>query len=293
MEREFDAIRFLEDYNIPFWTEGKNTSPGWVSLECPFCDDSSNHGAINPVGGYFYCWRCGHHSLYDAVQLITGVKHVKPILKKYDYVLSESLILEKEQVSFYMPGSPLGKAHKKYLEKRNFDPEYIENKYGVLGTTIDKYYPYRIITPVYYEGDVVSFLGRDYTNRQELRHKDCPKHVAKIYHKNILYNLDNCFRNKTIVVEGAYDNWRFGDNTCATLGTGWTDQQALLLSRRFTEVFIVFDKGETSQKKAVELAQTLNALGIMAEVVQTEYNEPDDFPEDDVRYLKKFLGIFN
>ena len=288
--KEFDAIKFCEDYGLEYWTEGKNTSPGWVSIACPWCNDHSNHGAINPYGAYFSCWRCGGHSLYETLQLLTGDKYVKPILEKYGYVTSEMPTQEVVKEDFFLPGGKLQKVHKDYIAKRGFDPEFIEREYLVRGTLMDKRYPYRIITPVMYNGDIVSFLGRDFTGKQN-RHKDCPIGASKIHHKKILYDLDNCRKDSVIVVEGAYDKWRMGKDTCATLGTSWTDEQALLLSKRFSTVFILFDHGVESQDKAKKLASHLNLLGVNAEVIKTEYDEPDHIPDGEVVRLKQFLGI--
>jgi DNA primase len=293
---KFDAIRFCEDYNIDYWLEGKNVSPGWVAVQCPFCGDTSNHGAFNPVKAYYSCWKCGWHSVYNAVKEITGEPNVKPILKKYglllaDYTNIKDRLSDAGTKEFVLPGSALQKPHKDYLLSRRFDPDFIEKKYGVLGTLDHEQYAYRIITPVFWDGDIVSFLGRDYTNKQLLRHKDCPIEMAKVYHKNILYDLNHCYKRSVIVVEGAYDNWRLGDNVCATLGTGWTTEQALLLAKRFDNVFIFYDKGVESQKKAKGLGLYLNGLGIYAETISTDYDEPDDMAESDITYLKKELGV--
>lgn len=292
-EQEFDAVRFAEDYGIDYWTEGKNVSPGWVAVTCPFCDDTSNHGAFNPVGGYFSCWKCGGHSLYSVVKEITGERVITPILEKYGWIQKRVVLEERTDGNegFEVPGGPLKEPHKLYLEKRGFDPEFISKKYGVLGTMQHEKYAYRIITPVYWDGEPVSFLGRDFTNKQTLRHKDCAIEESKIYHKKLLYGLEFCKRNRVIVVEGAYDKWRMGGNTCATLGTGWTQEQLMLLQSNYKEVFILFDKGEIAQKKARELALALNSVGVYSEVLKTEFDEPDNIPESDIKYLKRELRL--
>jgi 5S rRNA maturation endonuclease (ribonuclease M5) len=293
--REFDAIRFCEDYGIDYWTEGKNVSPGWVSVGCPFCGDTSNHGAFNPVGGYFNCWKCGGHSLYDTVKAMSGENHIKPILEKYGFLSQIPTNNTEEKLkpneNFEVPGGPLKQPHKDYLIGRGFDPDYIERKYSVKGTLLHKTHPYRIITPVFWEGEPVSFLGRDYTGKQTLRHKDCSIEYSKIYHKTILYGMEHAMKDKVIVVEGAYDKWRIGDDSVATLGTGWTTEQMMLLAKNYEEVFILFDLGEIAQKKARDLAIALNALGIYSEVIRTDYEEPDDMLVDDIKHLKRELGI--
>ena len=38
-----NLFEFLDDYDIEYWTEGKNVVKGWVNITCTFCDDDSNH----------------------------------------------------------------------------------------------------------------------------------------------------------------------------------------------------------------------------------------------------------
>jgi|SRR5882672_2763486 len=56
-------IEFLNEHFIPFVTGGKNTSKGWISINCPFCEgsDSSEHLGIHLKSGRFHCWRDRTH----------------------------------------------------------------------------------------------------------------------------------------------------------------------------------------------------------------------------------------
>ena len=85
--------------------------------------------------------------------------------------------------------------------------------------------------------------------------------------------------------------WRIGDDCCATLGTGFTLKQVLLLHNRFDLVYILFDKGVESQEKAKLLGKQLDSMGTKAIIISTDYNEPDDMDNSDVLYLKKELGF--
>lgn len=104
----FDAVNFCEDYNIPYWTEGKNMTKDWVSVTCPFCSDTSNHGGFNIVKGYYNCWKCGPKALYPAVQKFTGISNIKPILKKYGVVRDyEDIPILNEKKSLFCRGKLL------------------------------------------------------------------------------------------------------------------------------------------------------------------------------------------
>ena len=57
-----NIIKVLSDYRIDYDTEGKNTSTGFVSIACPWCeDDPSHHLGINLKEGYYTCWRSSEH----------------------------------------------------------------------------------------------------------------------------------------------------------------------------------------------------------------------------------------
>jgi len=187
-------IQFLQDYGIPYWTEGKNISAGWIGIRCPFCNDHSNHLGYNLDENYFLCWRCGSHPVTDTISKLLGIsaKETKRILTGYNTVtiLPEVKIRKK---SFKYPSGimSLQTNHKKYLENRNFDPEYLEKEWNLFGTgplsKLDNInYKYRIIIPFIWDKKVVSFDSRDITGKQ-IRYLACPAERELIPHKNILY----------------------------------------------------------------------------------------------------------
>jgi len=51
----FDFLRFADDFNILYITEGKNCASGWIQLCCPFCPDDGTHLGFNIEKGYFHC----------------------------------------------------------------------------------------------------------------------------------------------------------------------------------------------------------------------------------------------
>ena len=182
----FDAQKFLEDYSIPISTSGKNTQPGWINIKCPFCYDNSNHGGFNIIKGYYNCWQCGHHSLYDVISKLTG-ENPKQILYNYStrYLINKKLNKKKAPVEkLKIPGSELTKQQRKYLINRNFDPDFLIEKYKIKGTGPTGAYSFRIIAPIFYKNKAVSYQSRDTTNKQKLRYKACSKDKEIIHHQN-------------------------------------------------------------------------------------------------------------
>jgi hypothetical protein len=196
--------------------------------------------------------------------------------------------------SIKLPGSDLTKFHKQYLVKRNFDPKYITKKYGVLGTGPGEtweglLYELRIIIPIIHNRILVSFQGRDITDKQKLRYKGCPIEKSIIDYKDILYNWDNLKGNRGIVVEGITDVWRMGDGFLGSFGTGMTRAQINLLST-LEEIFFMYDPGHVAQTKAKEYAELLASIGRKTEVIKLDVDrDPGKLSEGEARYIRRQL----
>jgi len=293
----FDALSFVKDYKIIYWTEGPNTQPGWVNIRCPFCSDSSNHGGFNISKAYYNCWKCGPKKLETVIKNILGVNYYKAleIVKEY---LGRNQILnilnkkeKKEVLKVDLPGEKLKKPHRKYLKNKNYNPDFLIEKYGLLGTNFVGEWKYRIIIPIYFNNRLVSFQGRDYTGKAKLRYKTLKDDLSVISPKQIFYNLDNCRGGRIAVMEGAPDVWRFGDNFIATLGTGMTSYQIKILSR-YKFVFFIFDPGEEAQERAEKYAQSVSAFGVCVEIIDLGgEKDPGERSEEEVKYIRKELKL--
>lgn len=288
----FNAEKFLLDFNIPFFKEGKNVQKGWIAINCPFCSrDFSHHGGFNPTKGFYTCWKCGFHPLKNVIHELTGESPI-PIIKRYETDRIKETSIKKTPVEYVnLPGKNLQPRHKNYLIKRGFDPDLLEKKYKLKGTDhTGGMYKFRIIAPIFFQTDLVSFQSRDITNKQELRYKACAKEYEKIFHKDILYNIDNCTGDSVIVTEGIVDVWRMGDDCCCTFGIGYRKQQVYLLSR-YKYIFIIFDTDDNgvAQEKAVKLAKELSLLGCIVENIVLDSGDVGDMSQFEAEYLKKQL----
>lgn len=301
----WDIVQFLKDYNIHVITEGANTQPGWINICCPIpgCNDSNYHGGFNLKKGYYNCWKCGGHNPVYTISKLLSVPVNKAKDIQFEYTGKHSLIQQINKKVTHkskqiLPGKPLSKFHKRYLKKRNFDPEYLEEKYKLLGTGPGEYfakknYELRVVIPIIsYMGAVVSFQCRDITDKQQVRYKACPLSESVIDIKHTLYNLNNCKGNSVGVLEGVTDVWRFGDNFTATFGTSITDIQLRELLR-YDNIFWIFDPEPAAQKKAERAANDLASLGKTIELVQLDdkSRDPAEYKENEVQYIKKELRL--
>lgn len=306
-----DWKALFEDLGVPCYDSGKNVTPGNINIQCPFCDDKSAHGGFSIERGNYMCWRCpGGHPI-KAVSLAAHVPTTtaKQYIDKYTYGTGYENTSKRKRVggasSITLPGSKITEPHIKYLEGRGFDPEELEFYHGILGTTdvgtwqgID--FRYRVIIPVFdVDGNLCTFQGRDYTGRQELRYKCCPVDMAVTHHKHLLYGAELARkRDRIVVVEGVFDQWRMGPGSVATFGTSLTREQVNLLTN-WKEVILLFDPEPEAQAHAHEYANDIASCGISVEVCAAEFGldkdgnprDPGDLTPDEARGIMNELGI--
>lgn len=261
-----DICELLDKYNIKYQKTGKNISYGWIGVCCPLCQDSGFHGGFTLAKPIRYsCWRCNYKNPIGVLSKLLSISFssAQQIL---ELELESTEIISKIQVGtkpFCLPDfcGKMTERHKEYLEGRNFNPEFLEKKYKLLGTSHLGDYCHRVIAPIIINNEVVSYQGRDITNRSSMRYKACATENEIIHHKYTLYNIDNAKKDKVIVVEGITGVWRLGDNSVCTFGVKYTIEQVWLLCK-YKKVFIFFDNDDAGQEQSEKLRSFLNTYGI-------------------------------
>lgn len=267
----FDLLGYLDSKGIEYREEGKNVTEGWVNINCLWCEDPSFHLGITfddlsayPEGG-FHCWRCGEAGTgMQLLQLLEGGAsriEVNTIVMEFQLGVEREKKIKKKSKFFLPPeAGSLSSIHRKYLKQRRYDPDYIVEKYRVLGTRNLGNDKFRLIIPIIVDGKVVNYTGRDISGKQESKYKNCPNDKAIILVKDCLYNIDNVKAGTLVVVEGVFDVWRIGDGAVGTLGTEVTPAQTSLLvqvirEKMIEKVAIIFDSEDNAQVKAVWLGE--------------------------------------
>lgn len=305
MNRPFDFLRFCRDHGVSCASSGhKHCQPGWIQVPCPFCAGNPGwHLGFNLQGGNMNCWRCGPHSLTDWISKATGLLRHEATEARAKYSLRPentqgALPSDRRVVSqVVLPAGsgPLGPRHRVYLEGRDFDPDLLERVYRLQGTGPLGPYKYRIIAPIYVEDRLISYQGRDVTDRAECKYKACPKVMEVINHKETLYGIDLARESSCVVVEGITDVWRLGPGAVATFGIKFRPAQIRRLAE-FRRVFVLFDTDEVRGKaeslvKAEQLAAALASLGIETELLNLPGGDPGELQQDDAFSLMRELGL--
>jgi DNA primase len=161
----------------------------------------------------------------------------------------------------------------------------------------------RIIFPIEStSGKVLAFGGRILGKTE----KGMPKYLnspeSPVYHKGeVLYGLSwakNAIRREegALVVEGYMDAVSLAaggiDNAVAPLGTSMTEQQARLLARYCSRVFLLFDSDPAGLKASFRAGDVLLAAGLHPAVVTLPPGEDPDtiIQKEGPEGVKEYLG---
>lgn len=305
LDNMIDYRKLFADFNIPY---SDRVNRGWVNITCPFCNDRTFNGGFNEAHDYYNCWKCGSHSHILALSKILHLPRntVVELLEEYQSrsIALNSLNDKKVALATHLdlPTDTFTSVERKYLLKRNFDPDYLNRKYRVVGGGITGAWKYRIIIPLLLNGRVVSWTGRSILSKEKQKELKIPRYKnlsiqqSVVDPKHILYNLDNATGHTVVLTEGAFDVMRLGDGFVSSFGTELTQEQLRQLKTRFSKVFIMFDNEEKAQEKARKFGYQLVSMGIDTEIVDaySDYNKNDgaELTPDEVRYIRRELGLY-
>ena len=294
----YDIKSYLNDKHIKYFLSGKNTLRKAISTRCLWHNDRSNHLNIFPDGGV-KCWHCGwikggFRGYIQEVEKCNFYQSID-IAKQYadaDYGYED----EEEQIiirpkSVVMPksfSSSFPKKYQDYLTNRGFDWRYLRDKYSLLSTkTPTSKWKFRIVAPVYEDGELVSYIGRDITDKQSLRYKVLDDDLAVVPRRELIYGIDNLTKDTCVVLEGISDVWRFGDNAIGLLSIAFSKEQILKLKRKGVKKFVIgFDVGAEEAVEKIECS-----LGFADEISYIELpsyaDDVGELSQDDVSALRR------
>jgi len=288
---------YLNGISVPFITEGKNVTPGWIEITCPFCGDPSYHLGISP-NLLFNCWRCGEKgNIVKLLMELESISYHKAVKQagEFDTKWAESFRRDiKERLGHNIlpkeAKSELLDIHTNYLRGRRFHPDAIQSEYNILGVGPIGKYKFRVIAPCTLEGTTVNFTALAVLNKSP-KYLHCPNEEAIVSMKSLLYNIDNVEKTM-LIMEGITDVWRIGKGSVAVMGMEFSKEQlALVVKSDVKNVFVMFDSGEVEQKKANHLATNLSGIVDHVEVIELPEGDPGDLSESDVNHLREELKL--
>ena len=305
-----DIVGLYQDKHVPTAPRGtKHFRPGWINTHCPFCSGSQDyHLGYSLEGHYFYCWRCGWKSQEYALSGVLGISFgkAKALIGSYKVRQTspdraESTISDRP-ISTYLPKGtkPLTASHKVYLKSRGFDPQELVEMWGLKATdhTAENSWKWRIVIPIYFEQEMVSYITRTIGNRPD-KYRACPKSLEKIQHKKILYGWDGPIGGThvvgptVIVVEGPADVWRIGPGALAVFGDQPSSEQISLL-KRFNRLFIMFDGDDAGRNAGEKLAWRMSGMGVdTTQIILPDKKDPGELDKNEVLKIRERVFFEN
>jgi len=291
---------YLNDRRIFYNDTGNNISEGWIGMECPFCPDGdpSNHLGINLDSKQISCWRC--NTTGSIIKLVMKLERIHfnsavTMLQKFsdreiysDTRKAEDHALREQKAVRYddlLLETELMSTHRAWLEKRNFNPDEIYQKYKLQCFGPVGRYSLRLFIPFHRRKTILTFTTRDVTDLAKPTYRHCPINQSLVDPKRYLYNLDTV-KTTAIVVEGVTDVWRMGDGCVSTQGINYVVEQLFLL-RKVKRAFFMFDFEKFAVDAANRISYAASTFIPHVEIITLSEGDPADFKEDDVKSLRK------
>lgn len=317
MDYSKTIISVLEHHDIPYWTSGKNVSKDSINIHCPFCDDPSNHlGIFKDTLGY-HCWRCNRTGTFDF--LIAYLTH-RPVEECTEEIASFGIsfgqdtvdqildllnplpdrVQEGESEAITLPPyfEPITPSTNFPLLDRYCRGEYIPGKirppvsrevlmeHGCGICTVGEAMN-RLVIPVYYRGEMVSYQAADMTGLSDVKYRTAKNEINQFLYR---WDMVDPSLGYLILVEGVRDAWRIGGNAVATFGTSLTTRQrTLIIQSRIPYIVMCWD-GDAwlhSKKEMEELQPYVSHIGLVELPVE---EDPDSYGyENTWRQINKTL----
>lgn len=319
----FDWINFFNQYGIEYQTTGPSVTKGNVAVHCPLCgpEDQSYHMGVSLTGKGWGCWRKSNHRGRDNAKLVrfllgcsyaeasrivgnntitfsdTFESEMERMIKANSKEKREPLTLPKEFKKF--TGLPSSRPYVRYLKRRGFKDRHIElltTSYGLRYCTKGAYKG-RIIFPVRYDGDLVTWSGRSIYKEATIRYLTLSYQYEKASSEgyspamgpitDYLLWYDKLMRTKSdtlYIVEGPFDaakvtvlGRRLGIcATCFFTKMPSRNQIELLheLLPRFKKKALLLDEGTLAE--ALSVKSELISLDLKLAILPQGFDDPGE-----------------
>ena len=313
-------IEILDYYNVEYRTSGKNVSQGkTLVVNCPFCgDDVGFHMGIRLDGSAYGCWRNSLHrgkNVGRVLQKLLGISYeiINSLLGKSDVVEDNEIVKLRDKLSFtniikkteskklellpefkdiYNKG--ITKKFYDYLLDRGFeDVDNLIKKYNLKCCLLGKY-EYRIIIPIYFKNQLVTWTSRTIRDDEKVRYITLSEESI-LKTSDLLFNYDFIIRggNTLFITEGPFDSIktqeylpRFYNSTCLFTKHITPAQISLFyeLKDKYDKYVILLDRGE--EKASIELLQRLEFIkNIKIKRLSKDIKDPGELTREQVQIL--------
>lgn len=329
----FEWPRFLEQHRIEYSEGGANVSRDNIVIHCPFCGaaDQSMHMSINLSGKGWRCWKNPSlHRGKNAARLVMAllsctIERANQIVGNAVYIPDDFLARVRNTINppdvqeptpLKMPkefkdfaGLPSARPFENYMRhERGFTWDEIDRmfRYDVRYCTRGAYRG-RIIFPIKFKKQLVSWTGRTISKNEELRYRALstdPERaeregykpaIGAISHYLLWFDdLRKADADTIVLGEGPFDSLKVRvlgrregvTSTCFFTSEPTGAQIDLLheLLPRFKYRYMLLDRGTFAT--GIRVSSALSSLGVVPLQLHPSLKDPGEFT---VSTFRKFL----
>lgn len=288
-----NVTEVLDALDIPYDEAGDSpqATVGWISAECPWCGQGTNKRGLGfCLDGrkVCHCWRCGAHSVINALIEITGkpYRELSPLLG--DLSPDDSLPQIKKRGKLVLPKGigPLLKPHIDYLRSREFNPKELVNLWGLQGIGVAAALAWRIFIPFTYQNETVSWTTRSLSDKNHAdRYRSAKPEQESIPMSELLWG-EEFARHAVVVCEGTFDAMKVGPGAVAIMGLRCSSAQQLRLSK-YSLRAVCYDAEAEAQKRARRLCASLSVLPGKTVNVMLDAKDPGSASLKEIKKLRR------
>lgn len=277
-----------------------------LCFNCQFCGDTRSRFYLNNTSGLGYCHNCEWAGPLEAfVSRLTGfndevVWNMLHTAKKQARFATKLNLKNNEQPvrislpeGFTLLEQPIDESNKlfwRYMSKTRNIPIQTTLEYGV-GYTRVGYHKWRVVIPVRFRGEMVSWVARTIVN-------NAPKSLKALTpvgnkQSEYLLNMDRLWgQSEVVLVEGPFDMLKIPDLAVASFGKRLSHEQMMMLVNSGAKhVIICYDNDASKQRD--QTAERISELFPRCSVVELPPGEdpgslPASVTRDLVRHAKPY-----
>lgn len=290
-----DFTDILDEQNIDYRQSGEHhhATINWIQFDCPFCSPNSNRFRMgySIERKFCNCWMCGIHSTYSVlIELDYDPKKVSKAIQDLRIWPHKSKERMPEDRRFEFPSGvcdvTLIRMAANYLKQRKID-DRTRRLYQLKATGAYSSHPWRIIIPIMFRGETVSWTSRSISDKTRSKYITAKRNQEKIHHKQLLFGEDFC-RHTIVVCEGPFDAMVIGPGATATLGTVVTTAQ-LKHIKKYPKRIICFDSEFDAQKRALKLLNDLSVFRGETHNIVLDSKDPASATKKELNQIRKLI----
>jgi len=297
---EFFQGCFGEDYRLA--RDGIN-----ITFRCPYCGKGTEKFKLSICLETFrsHCWVCGvkGKTPYYMIKECIGKEKALEFKSKFNIVIRNEIetIVVEEKLRFpseFLMLAPLLDVNVrdpdirdciKYLKNRGVTKELMWRH--KIGTFLGRRWNRRVVFPSFdITGTLSYYVSRTIDDDSFPKYLNCKADKTKIVFDEIRIN----WKSELIIVEGAFDLVKAGDNSVCILGSGLWEDHKLFQSIVKNQTPVILALDADMQKKTYEIANKLSSYGICVKMLDLgTYQDVGSMPVEIVRQKCKLAPIYS